>query len=203
MDDKTQVAEIPAFEPLKIHCSDSRCEADLHCFSPNRRKKGWEKTYSGQCQSCGKHLVDWDRMRARSLADVKGTFEELSREYIRHVFFHAPFDEKAKAEGRKFGLSGLKGRIRPLLEQKIGKAAIFRDGTQTKKEGSALLYAQHATATCCRKCLEYWHGIERGRELTGEELSYCEAMVIAYLDARAGELLAEDKTKPERPEDPT
>jgi ribosomal protein L34E len=203
MDDITQVAEIPTFEPLKVHCSDARCEANLHCFSPNRRKKGWKKDYTGQCQSCGKELVDWNRVRSRNLSDVKSTFDELSREYIRHVFFHAPFDDKSKAQARQIGLDELKARARPLLEKKIGKATIFRDGTQTKKEGSALHYAQHATATCCRKCLEYWHGIERGRELTAEELSYCEALVIAYLDSRAEELLAQTNTNSEGQKGPS
>jgi len=192
MSDAGQFSAMPVFEPLKVHCSDSYCEAGLHCFSPNRRKRGWEKNYAGECQTCGKQLVDWTRVRARNLTNVKGTFEELGREYIRHVFFHARFDEQSKAEARQLGLAALKGRVRILLEKKIGKAKIFRDGTQTKKEGSALFYAQHATATCCRKCLEYWHGIERGRELTPEELTYCEGLVIAYLEARWEELLADD-----------
>jgi hypothetical protein len=197
MDDSDEFDQLPAFEPLKVHCTDSQCEADLHCFSPNRRKRDWEKTYSGQCQSCGKKLVNWNRVRARDLSDVKGTFEELGREYIRHVFFHATFDEQSKVEARKLGFDGLKVRARPLLEKKIGKAHIFRDGTQTKKEGSALYYAQHATATCCRKCLEYWHGIERGRELTSEELDYCERLVTAYIDARASEIFTENASDAE------
>jgi ribosomal protein L34E len=192
MNETIRISEVPTFEPLKVHCTDARCEANLHCFSPNRRKKGWEKNYAGECQSCGKQLVNWSQVRARKLSEVRETFNELSREYIRHIFFHAPFDDKSKAQACEIGLDGLKAKARPLLEKKIGKAVIFRDGTQTKKEGSALLYAQHATATCCRKCLEYWHGIERGRELTPEELSYCEGLVVAYLDSRAVELLAQN-----------
>ncbi len=191
MNDAVAMTEMPALEPLTVHCTDARCESNLHCFSPNRRKKDWEKTYAGECQFCKKKLVDWTRVKARNLADVKGTFEELSREYIRHVFFHAPFDAKSKREARELGLGGLKAKVRPLLEKKIGQEKIFRDGIQTKKEGSAIYYAQHATATCCRKCLEYWHGIERNRELSNQELVYCEGLVLAYLDSRSPELLAD------------
>jgi Domain of unknown function (DUF4186) len=179
-------------EPLKVHCSDSRCEANFHCFGQNRRKKNWQKEYEGQCQACGKKLVDWDRVRRRDLADVAGTFSELAHEWIRHVFFHAEFDEHAKSQAHELGLEGLKSKIRPLLAKKIGPEKIFRDGIQTKKEGSAIHYAQHATATCCRKCLEYWHGIERNRELKKEELDYCEGLVCAYLDLRADELIGDD-----------
>lgn len=195
MNEISPTAEVPTFEPLNVHCSDFRCEANLHCFSPNRRKKDWEKTYAGECRSCGKQLVNWKKVKTRNLSDVKGTFNELSNEYIRHVFFHAPFDEKSKAQAREIGLDGLKAKVRPLLEKKIGKAKIFRDGTQTKKEGSAIHYAQHATATCCRKCVEYWHGIERNCELTAEELAYCEGLVIAYLENRSQELLADPHQK--------
>lgn len=190
--DSAQIEELPVFEPLKVHCTDTKCEAGLHCFSPNRRKRGWEKTYEGQCQGCGVNLVNWDRVRARNLGDVAATFDELQHEYIRHGFFHTPFDQWAKDEARQLGMDGLKGRVRPLLGRKIGPEKIFRDGTQTKKEGSALFYAQHATATCCRKCLEYWHGIKRGKQLSEQELDYCEGLVLAYLDLREIELFEPD-----------
>lgn len=192
MIDNSSSAQMPKLEPLKVHCSDSRCEANLHCFSPNRRKKDWQKTYKGQCQACGKQLVDWNKVRKRSLSDVEGTFRELAHEWVRHVFFHAPFDEASKAQARSLGLDQLKAMVRPLLEKKVAPNKIFRDGTQTKKEGSAIHYAQHATATCCRKCLEYWHGIDRNHDLTEEELDYCEGLVIAYLESRRIELLDEE-----------
>jgi hypothetical protein len=195
MNDVSSANQMPKLEPLNVHCSDSRCEANLHCFSPNRRKKDWQKTYEGQCQSCGKHLVDWKKVKTRNLSDVAGTFSELAQEWIRHVFFHAPFDAKSRKQAQELGLDGLKSRIRPLLEKKIGPKKIVRDGTQTKKEGSAIYYAQHATATCCRKCLEYWHGIERNRDLTKNELDYCEGLVAAYLDSRSPELFAEENSQ--------
>jgi len=39
--------------------------------------------------------------------------------------------------------------------------------TKQQREGSAEIvhYAQHATAACCRKCIEYWHGIGPVREI--------------------------------------
>ena len=36
----------------------------------------------------------------------------------------------------------------------------------------AVFIAQHATATCCRGCLEQWHSIRKGRALTLEEKEY-------------------------------
>lgn len=179
-----------AFAPLNVKCKDSDCATGRHAFSPDKKKKGWAKTYEGQCRDCGVKLIDWDRTKARDLRDVEGVFRELQHELIRHVFFHADFDEKSKAQAAKLGRDGLRARVRPYLEKKIGRANIYRDGTQTPKHGSAIHFAQHATATCCRKCVAYWHGIPEGHELTSAELDYCTGLVLAYLDQRMVDLMA-------------
>jgi hypothetical protein len=36
--------------------------------------------------------------------------------------------------------------------------------------------------------MEYWHGIERGRELTGEEIQYFLSLAMRYIDERLPEL---------------
>ena len=46
----------------------------------------------------------------------------------------------------------------------------------------------NATATCCRTCLEYWHNIPKGRDLTAEEQEYCATLVDCFLDERLPEL---------------
>lgn len=179
-----------AFTPLKVKCNDSDCETDRHAFGPNRRKKNWEEGYEGQCRTCGVKPVNWDRIKKRDLNDVDNVFAELQRELIRHVFFNAPFDKKSKAQAVKLGRQNLRAKVRPHLEKKVGQAEIYRDGMQTPKGGGAIHFAQHATATCCRKCIEYWHGIPRGRELTSTELDYCAGLVLAYLDLRLPQLFS-------------
>ena len=62
-----------------------------------------------------------------------------------------------------------------------GMAEPFRDGAQTPFQGNIVYYGQHATAACCRKCIEIWHGIPRGRQLTDEELDYLAAMLMVYV----------------------
>ena len=41
--------------------------------------------------------------------------------------------------------------------------------------------AQHATATCCRKCLAKWHFIPKGRELTQREIDYIVTILERWL----------------------
>ena len=41
--------------------------------------------------------------------------------------------------------------------------------------------AQHATATCCRKCIYKWHGIEKGRALNVEEVDFVEVLIMGWI----------------------
>ncbi len=66
-------------------------------------------------------------MKARDLTDVKTTFWQLEHELIRHVFFHAPFDEASLAQAKALGPAELRARVRPYLAKKIGPEKIFRD----------------------------------------------------------------------------
>ncbi|MBN8737891.1 MAG: DUF4186 family protein [Xanthomonadaceae bacterium] len=142
----------------------------------------------GSCRACGAKLVDWGRVHRRDLSDAEHTFEALKHEYIRHHFFHTEIDNVALLHARRKGRVKLRDAVRDRLRTSIGRAEPFRDGTQTPKDGNSIFYAQHATATCCRTCLEYWHGIPKGRKLTDEELDYCAELVDLYLDERLPDL---------------
>ncbi len=86
----------------------------------------------------------------------------------------------------RLGGFGLAARHR--LEKYLVPAQPLRDGRQMPFEGNAIFYAQHATTTCCRTCLEYWHDMPKGRELNAEEKAYCAALVDCFLDERLPDL---------------
>jgi len=44
------------------------------------------------------------------------------------------------------------------------------DDKQKPIKGHPVFFAQYAAATCCRECLRVWHGIEKGRMLTEDEV---------------------------------
>jgi hypothetical protein len=180
--------ELPVLEPLKVRCTDTKCEEGLHCFRPNFRKRAWKKDYQGACNECGEKLHEWDPEKRRDRSDIPAIFRDLRTEFIRHEFFHRAFDADALDDARHRGRDGLHARVRKSLKAGIGAAKPWRDGNQTPMVGSAINYARHATATCCRKCLEYWYNVPRGRALTEGELDFCEALVTTYLDERADAL---------------
>lgn len=181
--------------PLEIKCTNSDCDNDLHCFKRARKMKPEQV---GTCRTCGADLVDWQRLHSRNLADVTHTFEALQHEWIRDHFFRKPIDDEAVRHAQRKGRDQLNEAARTRLEKSLGPAKPFRDGQQTGFKGNAIYYAQHATATCCRTCLEYWHGIPKGRDLSSGELDYCTKLVELFLELRLPELADEPIKVPRR-----
>lgn len=71
---------------------------------------------------------------------------------------------------------------RQFVRERLAPAEPKNDGRQTPMRGHPVFIAQHATATCCRGCLEKWHRIPRGRELTDEEIDYIVAVLAKWLE---------------------
>jgi len=174
----TTAAEL---EPLKIRCTSSDCERQLHCFRKTRKMKPEQ---IGQCRSCGARLVDWQRLQRRDPADAEFTFESLKHEAVRHHFFHAPIDKAAQLHARRKGRLTLREAAAKRLRRSIGQAQPARDGRQTPFEGNILYYAQHALACCCRTCLEYWHGIAKDKELAEDEIVYLVDLIMRFVGER-------------------
>ena len=48
--------------------------------------------------------------------------------------------------------------------------------------GHPVFIAQHATATCCRGCLEKWHKIPVGIELNEEQKDYVVNVIMTWIE---------------------
>ena len=76
-------------------------------------------------------------------------------------------------------------RLRVLFSDSLlAPACPEKDGKQTPFRGHPVFVAQHATACCCRGCLEKWHRIPKGRALSVDEQTY-------FLNVLKGWLLEE------------
>ena len=67
------------------------------------------------------------------------------------------------------------------IEKRLAPAEPANDGKQTPWRNHPVFVAQHATATCCRTCLQKWHAIPKGRELTDEEKRYVVEVIKQWL----------------------
>ncbi len=187
------------FEQVKIRCTMTMCDADLHCFRLTRQLA---KILSpGCCRECGKALVSLQRTAVRDFSDVDATFTALQRECIRHYFWHVPFGQKALNYARRLGRIALEARIGDRIRSRIGRAHHPAEGRQTPiahDRADALDFTLHAVAACCRKCVNYWHGIPTGRPLEAGEVDYLTKLARAYIRARLADLPDEPTHVPRR-----
>jgi hypothetical protein len=72
------------------------------------------------------------------------------------------------------------------VEERLAAANPQNDGKQTPTRNHPIFVAQHATETCCRGCLEKWHSIPKGHELTDEEKACVRALLRRWLVAQSG-----------------
>ena len=85
----------------------------------------------------------------------------------------AYFKEKGEAEIRLHTEDFIRQRIAPKNPK--------NDGRQTPMSGHPTFKAMHATACCCRGCLEKWHKIPQGRELTENEITSLINLIMSWI----------------------
>ena len=117
--------------------------------------------------------------RFKGADDIDATLQRLSRQPFR-AKFHLRGREAATVELR--GMEAVRRHAEELLAKRLVPAAPYKDGKQTPYRGHPVFVAQHATATCCRTCLERWHGIPKGRELTSEEQAYAVDVICRWIE---------------------
>jgi len=67
------------------------------------------------------------------------------------------------------------------IEKRLAPAFPTNDGKQTPYRNHPVFIAQHATATCCRSCLEKWHGISKGKALDKDDKEYVVTVIKRWL----------------------
>ena len=82
---------------------------------------------------------------------------------------------------RRKGIGEVLKHAVEFVERRLAPAFPANDGKQTPWRDHPVFVAQHATATCCRGCLQKWHQIPKGRALTAEEQHYIVEVVGRWL----------------------
>jgi hypothetical protein len=81
----------------------------------------------------------------------------------------------------RIGYGRLREHALELVRERLGKASPVNDGKQTPFRGHPVFKAQHATATCCRGCLNKWYSIPRGRPLSEGECRKISGLLIDWI----------------------
>lgn len=114
-------------------------------------------------------------------SDVASLFLRLSQSRFRSSFY---LNQKDQAIIADKGLATIREHARHIIAKRLAPAVIPNDGRQTpmRHGTSPVFIAQHATACCCRGCLEKWHHIPKGRALTADEQAYVVEVIMRWIE---------------------
>ena len=79
------------------------------------------------------------------------------------------------------GIDKIRNHAYDFVTKRLADTSNVTDGKQTPMKGHPVFIAQHATATCCRGCLEKWHKIPKGRVLTEQEQEYVVNVIMEWI----------------------
>lgn len=105
-------------------------------------------------------------------------FDRLAKSTFRSRF---KLKDKEKEYINEKGIDKIRSHALDFVSKRLAPAWIPNDGKQTPMRGHPVFIAQHATATCCRGCLEKWHKIPKGRDLTDVEQKYIVDIIMEWI----------------------
>jgi Domain of unknown function (DUF4186) len=80
------------------------------------------------------------------------------------------------------GIDTIRQHAIDFIKTRIALQYPKKDGKQTPMRGHPVFIAQHATATCCRGCIQKWHGIKKGKELSDPEIQYLVELIMRWIE---------------------
>ena len=103
----------------------------------------------------------------------------LSKSKFRNSFH---LNNKMKNYVKEKGIDTIRKHAYEIINKRLKPSVISNDGRQTPmRQVHPVFIAEHACACCCRGCLEKWHKIPKGRELTNDEVDYIVNLLIGWI----------------------
>lgn len=109
---------------------------------------------------------------------INRILESLSKSKFRSSFY---LKAKDKEYVREKGIETIEKHTRDFIEKRLAPKEIKNDGKQTPMRGHPTFIAQHATACCCRGCLNKWHKIPKNTELSKEQKDYIVEVIMTWI----------------------
>lgn len=178
--------------PIVIKCRWSSCRHGRHTLDHHHTGGRGVNYPVGFCQECGESITDLPQPGAPMPFDDDQFFNVFARfpnELIRAHYWSVPIDLYAHNQALRLGKRKLLAKVR----KQVRDSMLLDDAFKNRRaawNGDIVAYAQHATATCCRLCASYWHGLPRDMKVTptGDQLAYVVSLAEAYIQLRLPEL---------------
>ena len=109
---------------------------------------------------------------------IEQALEKLERSNFRSSFY---LTRKDLAYLEDKGVEVIRRHAEDFVRQKLAPANPINDGKQTPMSGHPVFKAMHATACCCRGCLNKWYKVPFHRELTEDEQQRIVKLLMAWI----------------------
>ena len=106
-------------------------------------------------------------------------FARLARSPFRSRF---RLSEKDRTYIHEKGLDAVRRHAADFVRLRLAPASPANDGRQTPMRGHPVFPAQHATATCCRGCLEKWWRVPQGVPLSDAQQAKVVGLIMAWIE---------------------
>ncbi len=110
---------------------------------------------------------------------VEQALDKLEKSKFRSGFH---LTEKDKTYLAEKGDDVIRSHARDFVRQKLAPAEPVNDGKQTPMRGHPVFKAMHATACCCRGCLNKWYRVPLHKELTEIEQEKIVNLLMAWIE---------------------
>ena len=115
------------------------------------------------------------------MQSIDEALERLSHSKFRSSFH---LDEKDKVYIREKGRDVIERHARDFVKTKLSDADPVNDGKQTPMKGHPVFKAMHATACCCRGCLNKWYRVPKHTELNEIQEEKIVRLLMAWIDSQ-------------------
>lgn len=115
---------------------------------------------------------------------IAEALEKLGRSRFRSSFHLTKKEQQYLAEK---GMEVMRRHAEDFVRLKLAPAEPANDGKQTPMHGHPVFKAMHATACCCRGCLNKWYRVPLHRELTAGEQQRIVNLLMGWLEKNAAE----------------
>ena len=113
------------------------------------------------------------------MTSINDALIKLQKSDFRSKFHLSDFDIEYI---NKKGIDNIRSDAYMFVKNRLSPRFPKNDGSQTPLKGHPVFIAQHATACCCRGCLNKWYKVPIGVELSDVQQEKIVNLLMAWID---------------------
>ena len=110
---------------------------------------------------------------------IKNILDRLSKSKFRSSY-HLKDKDILYIEDK--GIDKIRNHAYDFVTKRLADTSNVTDGKQTPMKGHPVFIAQHATGTCCRRCLEKWHYISKNKNMTDDDIKCVVDIIMSWIE---------------------